>query len=145
MNQTNQRIREIFEQGYLMTLATGDEGSVWANEVIYVFDDALNVYWISDPNVRHSQSILRHPQVAGVITVSRPGEDNFGIQFSGTAEKIEGPRFDLAVKHYLKRKKSAPREDQDILEGDSWYRLRPTFIELIDEKHHGFEKQKIML
>ena len=64
-----------------------------------------------------------------------------GIQFIGVAEKIDGPRFDLAKKHYLKRGKPAPKKTEDILQGDSWYVLKPKFIQLTYEKLFGFEKQ----
>lgn len=135
-------IKEVLDRGYLMSLATMDDGGVWVSDVIYVYDDNLNIYWISSPDTRHSQAILKNPRVAGTITVSGPGEDNLGIQFEGVAETIEGPRRDLAVKHYAKRNKPAPQETEDVLEGDSWYQLRPEKIELIHEKLFGFEKQR---
>ena len=100
---------------------------------------------MSDPDVRHSQAILTRSQVAGTVTVSGPGENNLGIQFSGVAKKIDGPRFDLALKHYVKRKKPAPKETDDVLGGDSWYELKPSKIELIHEKLFGFEKKALEL
>ncbi len=138
-----QLILEVLEKGYLMSLATVDSGGVWVSDVIYIFDEDLNIYWMSDPAARHSQSILQHKQVAGTITVSSQGEDNLGVQFAGTAEKIEGDRYDLALKHYAKRKKPAPAETDDVLQGDSWYILKPEKIELICERLYGFEKQKL--
>lgn len=144
-NNIRQLIQEVLGKGYLMSLGTTDEGGVWVSDVIYVYDDGLNIYWMSDPDVRHSQSISKNPRVAGTITVSGQGEDNLGIQFDGIAEKIEGPRFDCALKHYVKRKKPAPKETDDVLQGDSWYRLRPKKIELIHEKLFGFEKKILEL
>ena len=46
-------IKEVLEKGYLMSLGTVDEGGVWVSDVIYVFDDEFNLYWISDPDTRH--------------------------------------------------------------------------------------------
>ncbi len=128
-----------------MSLATVDDGGVWVADVIYIHNKDLNIYWMSDPDVRHSLAILKNNKVAGAITISGPGEDNEGIQFEGTAEKIEEPRFDLAVKHFKKRNKPSPREDEDVLQGDSWYVLRLDKIELIYEKLFGFEKQILIL
>lgn len=125
-----------------MSLATVDSGGVWVSDVIYIFDQELNIYWMSDPTARHSQSILQNKQVAGTITVSGQGEDNLGVQFEGVAEKIEGTRYDLALKHFAKRKKPVPTEADDVLQGDSWYVLKPQKIELICERLFGFEKQK---
>jgi len=136
-------IREVLEKGYLMSLGTKDEGGVWVADVIYVFDDDLNLYWMSSPDARHSNAIMKNNAIAGTITASNQGEDNLGIQFSGVVKKIEGPRFDLAKKHYLKRNKPEPKETDDVLDGDFWYQLKPQVIELIYEKLFAFNKQKI--
>src|SRR3989344_7113140 len=109
-----QLIKEVLDQGYLMSLATTDDGGVWVADVIYIFDDDLNIYWMSDPDVRHSKAILKNPKIAGTITVNNPKENNLGIQFEGVTEKIEGARHDLALKHFLKRKKLAPKETDDV-------------------------------
>lgn len=139
------RILETLEKGYLMSLATVDDGGVWVSDVIFVHDADLSVYWMSDPDARHSKAVARDRNVAGTITVSGPGEKALGIQFAGVAEKIEGPRNDLALLHFAKRKKPAPAETDDVLQGDAWYRLTPRSIELIDEELLGFDKEKLTL
>ena len=144
-SEITELIKKVLDDGYLMSLATADDGGVWVADVIYIYDDDFNLYWMSHPDVRHSRALYVNPQVAGTITVNIPQEHNRGIQFTGRAQKIEGPRFDLAKKHLRKRGKPEPKEADDVLEGDSWYVLRPRVIELIDEKHFGFEKQKIEL
>lgn len=138
-------IKDVLEKGYLASLATQDDGGIWVSDVIYIYDEDLNIYWMSDPDVRHSQAILKNPKVAGTITVSGKGENNLGLQFEGIANKIAGHRFDLAKKHYAKRNKSEPKETDDVLQGDSWYILRPSKIELIAEEHFGFEKKLLEL
>lgn len=138
----NALIKEVLEKGYLMSLATRDSGGLWVSDVIYIYDDDFNIYWMSDPTARHSKALEGNPFVAGSITVSGQGEDNLGIQFSGQAEKISETRFDLATKHFLKRKKPAPKPDDDVLQGDAWYVVRSTTIDLIHEKLFGFKKQQ---
>lgn len=138
-------IKEVLEKGYLMSLATHDDGGVWVSDVIFVHDDDLNIYWMSDPETRHSKAIVHQNKVAGTITVNNPGEDNLGIQFGGAAEKIEGSRYNLAKKHYAKRRKPEPKETDDVLDGDSWYMLKPSKIELINETLFGFNKQRLEL
>lgn len=128
-----------------MSIATVDNGGVWVCDVIYIHDDDLNIYWMSDSDVRHSQAIIKNSRVAGSITVSGRGEDNLGIQFEGIAGKIDGDRYDLALKHYKKRSKPTPEETDDVLRGDSWYILKPKKIELICEKLFGFDKKKFDL
>ena len=51
----------------------------------------------------------------------------------------------MAKKHYSKRLKPEPDKNEDVLQGDSWYVLKPKTIELIHEKLFGFEKQKLEL
>jgi uncharacterized protein YhbP (UPF0306 family) len=141
MENLKELSKEILEKGYLVSLATLDEVGVWVADVIYIYDDDFNIYWMSDPDARHSRALLKNKKVAGTITISGQGEDNLGIQFEGVAERIEGPRFDLARKHFLKRRKPEPKETDDVLEGDFWYVVRPKKFELIYEKFFGFEKQ----
>lgn len=138
-------IKEVLDEGYLMSLATMDAGGVWVADLIYIHDDELYIYWMSSPEVRHSKAVHQNNKVAGTITISGKGQDNKGIQFEGIVEKIDGPRHDLTVKHYSKRHKPIPEEDEDVLEGDNWYMLKPTKIELIYEKLYGFKKQKLDL
>ena len=60
-------IKEVLEKGYLMSLGTVDEGGVWVCDVIYIFDDDLNIYWMSKDFRRHSKAILINPGIAGTI------------------------------------------------------------------------------
>lgn len=144
-NDIKTLIQEVLSKGYLMSLATSDNGGLWVCDMIYIHDDNLNIYWMSDPQARHSQAIHKNASVAGTITASSQGEDNLGIQFEGVAEKIEGKRHDLALKHYKKRNKPKPKETDDVLQGDSWYVIKPKSIDLICERLFGFKKQKLEL
>jgi len=140
------KILEVLGRGHLMSLATVDDGGLWVADVIYVYDEDLNIYWMSDPEVRHSKAILKNAQVAGTITISdKSKEPNLGIQFSGKAEKIDGPRHDLAIKHRIKRGCQEPTENEDVLQGDSWYMLRPTKIDLVDEENYDYAKKSLEL
>lgn len=146
MIDVRKRIIEVLEQGHLMSLGTVDEGGVWVADVIYIFDDDLNIYWMSDPECRHSKAIEKNNKVSGSITISNKSkENNFGVQFSGKTQKLEGMRFDLAIKHLSKRGYQIPSKPLNILDGDYWYQLRLDFIDLVDEKNFGFDKKKLDL
>ncbi len=58
-----QLIQKVFEKGYLMSLAIQDEGGVWVADVIYIYDDNLTFYWMSDPDSRHSIAITKNKKV----------------------------------------------------------------------------------
>jgi uncharacterized protein YhbP (UPF0306 family) len=140
------RAKEVLDNTHIMSLATMDDGGVWVSDVLFIYDNDFNIYWMSDPDVRHSKALVKDPRVAGTITFSTQSKvPSFCLQFSGTAQKIDGPRYDLACKHLAKRSHPKPEEADDVLQGDSWYILTPNKIELIDEENFGFEKQKINL
>jgi len=143
--QLRERIREILDRGYFMHLGTVDGSGPWVCTVIYIHDDQLRLFWMSDPDVRHSRAIAAQPHVAAAITVSGPKEPNLGVQITGEAVRLDGPRHDLAVKHLVKRGHPPPHETNDVLQGDAWYELRPTAIDIIDEEHFGFEEQHVVL
>lgn len=146
MTDIRKRVLQVLEQSHLMSLGTVDSGGAWVADVIFIYDKELNIYWMSDPDCRHSQAILKNAKVAGSITSSNKSkESNLGVQLEGHAEKVEGSRFDLAKKHLLKRGHDIPSKSTDILEGDSWYKLAPTKIELIDEESFGYDKQELDL
>src|SRR3989344_7265016 len=137
-----ERVREVLVGTHLMSLATTDEGGVWVADVIFIYNDEFKLYWMSNPDARHAQAIVKDNQVAGTVTMStKSKEPNFGIQFAGVAKKIGGSRHDLAVKHYAKRGRRTPAETDDVLGGDSWYELTLTKLRLIDEANFGYETQ----
>lgn len=43
-NKIKNLIKEVLDQGYLMSLATVDDGGVWVSDVIYIYDDNFNIY-----------------------------------------------------------------------------------------------------
>lgn len=140
------RIIEVLKNTHLMSLATNDENGPWVADVIFVHDNDLNIYWISDPNTRHSKAITFNKKVAGTITNSTKSKElNFGIQFEGRAEKLEGVQINLLTKHLAKRSRPKPTPSQaiEILNNKSWYKLTPTKIYLIDEENFGFNRQEV--
>ncbi|OHB04703.1 MAG: hypothetical protein A3B14_01685 [Candidatus Zambryskibacteria bacterium RIFCSPLOWO2_01_FULL_45_21] len=144
MVNIRERILEVLEQTHLMSLATVDEGGPWVADVVFIFDDDLNIYWMSDPKTRHSKAILENNKAAGSITYStKRKETNFGVQFEGIVEQLEGIQFSLLVKHLTKRGYPKPKisDAKKILDGDMWYKLTPTKVGLIDEENFGYDRQ----
>lgn len=146
MDEIKELVKMILEKGYLMSLATIDESGPWVSDVIYVHD-GFELYWLSLEKARHSQAILKNPQVAATITLTQePGEPDIGLQMEGTAQKIEGDILEIAKKHRLKKGKPEPTKEGEILDaGESWYKFIPTKIELIYDPKWGFTKQVLEL
>ena len=136
-------ITQTLEKGFLMSLGTVDEGGVWVCDVMYVFDDNFDLYWLSHDTTRHSKAIIKNPKVAVTIAIEKAFE---GLQIEGTAEKITGDVFEMAKKLRAKGGKKLPEKEGEILDpGESWYKIKPTKIEVINEKLFGFHKKVLEL
>jgi len=133
---------DILSQGYLVSLGTMDQGGVWVSDIVYTYDDNLNIYWVSNPSVRHSQALTVKPAVAATITLEAgPGKPNIGLQISGVAESVEETR-EIREGYAAKRQRTY---EEAVRPGVGWYRLAPKVIEVIYEPLFGWEKQKIEL
>lgn len=139
---------EVLEKASLLSLGTTGNDGPWVADVVFLHDDDLNIYWISSPKTRHSQNILENGKAAGSITyLAESKAANFGIQFEGKAEKLDGINFDLLIK-YLKKKGSklpSPSQASEMLNNRSWYKITPSKIFLIDEENFGFKRQEVEL
>src|SRR5688500_19441716 len=60
--------RTIIDSNMYMVLGTADAaGNPWVSPVYYASASYKEFYWVSSPDVRHSQNIAVHPQVSIVI------------------------------------------------------------------------------
>jgi len=80
-------VKEIFEEGYLMSLGTVDDGGVWVADVIYIHDEDLNLYWLSLPDSRHSKVVENGEKIACSITSNWTTDDERGLQIEGKISK----------------------------------------------------------
>ncbi len=151
MGEIRRLIEEVLRNAFVMTFGNLDVGVVWVSDVIYVYDTNFNIYWRSQITTRHSKAIEKNKTVSVTITTSSQGGKNEGLQIEGVAEKIDGSNMDLFAAHLHKRLGEVPHtmyldENKKLVDAEiSWYKLKPTKIELIYEKHFGFDKQAIIL
>ena len=116
-------------------------------ERIYAFDDELNLYWVSVPQVRHSREVAENPNVAGnIVTQHHLNQLVRGVSFEGMAEALEGvdenhPAFKLYAARFPDRAKSI-LDGYASPEGRRIYKLTVRDFWLVDglggkpEKHH---------
>jgi uncharacterized protein YhbP (UPF0306 family) len=140
-------VKEILEEGHLMSLATVDDEGPWVSDVVYVNDDDLNIYWASYEDARHSQAISRNNKVAASITISLGvGDHNKGLQIQGIARSINTEIKEIADKHRKKRgQKALPQSDSLLDRFESWYELKPGYIDIIHEAYFGQHKKKLKM
>jgi len=81
-------VLQYLKEHYTMTVATTGSESPWAASVFYA-NDGFNLYFLSDPESRHSKDIAENPVVA--VTVNEDYHDwrkIKGIQMAGKAELV---------------------------------------------------------
>ncbi len=88
----NAKIKETvlkyLKEHYTLTLATAGDETPWATAVFYA-NDGFFLYFLSDPESRHSKDIAENPVVA--VTVNEDYHDwrkIKGIQMEGKAELV---------------------------------------------------------
>ena len=143
--ELHQLTREVLEHGYLLSLGVSDEHGPWVADVIYVFDEDLNLYWMSSKERRHSRAIDEgYNRVAAAIGVTHgPDQPDEGLQISGTASRIEHSPLDLLQQWMRKKRKPVTSAIGAVLTGHEWYKLIPDRIELIYGAKFGHERQKV--
>ncbi len=89
-------IREYIRKSPHMSLATVSDNKPWVCEVHFVYDDDLNLYFVSKQATRHCREIAINPNVAGNIIKQHPlTESPNGVYFEGQAKKIEATASDI--------------------------------------------------
>ncbi|MFC1902957.1 pyridoxamine 5'-phosphate oxidase family protein [Chloroflexota bacterium] len=88
----NQKLKETvlkyLEEHYTMTMATAKDGVPWAAALFYA-SDGFTLYFLSEPECRHSKDIAGNPEVAVTINEDyRDWREIKGIQMYGKAELV---------------------------------------------------------
>ena len=104
-------IREYLPQVIHMSLATVSGNKPWVCEVHYAYDDALNLYFVSGTNRRHSEELRNNAHVAGnIVTQHFLNQKVRGVYFEGTAEELgDIDEMHRAYQTYTKRYADSPQ------------------------------------
>ncbi|MDB5185758.1 MAG: hypothetical protein JWL85_281 [Candidatus Saccharibacteria bacterium] len=121
-----------------MQIATVHDARPWICTVYYVADENQNIYWLSWPSRRHSQEIIKNPNIAVAIVV-KTDQPVIGMQIEGRAEIVE----DITVIENIMELYIAQHgQGQDFVDNykagsaqHRMYRLTPKSIVLLDEVH----------
>ncbi len=133
------RITEFLSSHHVLTLATSADGEAHAASLMYAVD-GFDLYWVSDPNSRHSQHLERNPRVAATIA---PDYSDFavirGLQIHGNAKRLSGPGEILHASArmlgrygFLRTLAAGPAALRLAFERSGFYRLSPERITFID-------------
>lgn len=139
MEELKKLAQDILRQGSAISLGIVDAGGPWVSNLIYIEDEAMNIFWTSDPEVRHSKALKNSSSAAASIMINTPDHKTVGLQIAGTA--AESPITDELKGKYCAKfhMQSADRP------GHVWYKLTPKFLDIIDEPLFGWNKKKLEL
>ena len=135
-------VQEVLRDGFAVNLGVADASGPWVAPVVYVVDDAFNLYWISIADCQHSRAIAENPDIAAVVIATHDTDNERALQMSGTAVRLEGPMFELEQRLQEKRGLPAPEAPGDLLTGGyEWYVFTPDRFELTYNTVFGYDRQ----
>jgi uncharacterized protein YhbP (UPF0306 family) len=150
-------IAEFLESHNTLSLATTSADQPWAASVFFASDDALTLYFVTDPKTHHGQDLTRSTRVAGTVNADcESWAEIRGVQLTGHAEHVAEADRDRVLAIYLNKFPEvaqlieAPTSDQDRAIGERlaatpFYALRPDWLRLIDNAQGFGFKQELSL
>jgi uncharacterized protein YhbP (UPF0306 family) len=125
--------RRLMKASPLCSLSTVSPGGrAHINHMYFAWNDAFEVFWISDADSRHSKNLITNRSAAVTIYDSRQvwGRPDRGIQLFGSAGVVSGSAAREAERAYSKRFRDFDPAEYDL----PYYRFRPRTVKLFDER-----------
>lgn len=144
-------IEEILQNTRELSLATAVENIPWCAVLVFGHDKNLNLYWVSYENARHSVEIEKNKNVAATITMQPTGNgQDKGLQIQGEARKLKEEEILGAAREYFAKRGTdkMPKTVEDVnklLEGRSWYTLKPTKMFVLCAPLFNFDRKEYTL
>jgi len=142
-------LRRCLAQHNALTLAYVDEAGVGACGLWYASDDDLTCYFLSSPSTRHGRALLSGGQVA--FTIHKDDQDwrtIRGVQGRGHCGPVGDAHADQAWEVYVRRFPFVAQQFPDLaaaLRAARLWRIKPTWMRLIDNARGFGDKREIML
>ncbi len=132
--------RGLLNTGRTLQLATLHAGAPRVTSVYYVVDDARAVYWLSEPDRRHSTDIADDSRVAGAIAVKHDPPVR-GVQCTGTATLVDDfEEVKMATRLYSQKYDGLASDFADRFAAGTnkhaLYKMTLTSLELFDEVYY---------
>lgn len=137
--QVKDLIKQYLHEGRMMQLATVAGDQPWICTVYYMCDQDLNLYWLSFPERRHSQEVVKHPKVAAAIPIKFDTQPVIGLQLEGSVQLVQDAETVKRVMEGYTAKYNAGKDFyRNFIDGSNkhqLYKLTPQLFVLFDEKH----------
>lgn len=133
------------------TLALGtageQDGHPQVAPLFFASDDALNLYWISDPDSRHSRNLADWCRAAATIYAQTWDWTGIkGVQMEGEAAPVtDDAERARALALYRAKFPFVNARFADLIEQSVIYALRPRWLRWLDNARHFGYKQEFSL
>lgn len=142
-------LSEFLGQHSTLALSTAGlyDGRPQVAPLFFVSDEALNLYWISDPDSRHSRNIADWSDVAAAVYAHPWDWQSIkGVQIEGTAMPVtEDDERQHALALYCAKFPFASDKFADLIAQSVFYVLRPRWLRWIDNERRFGYKQEFVL
>jgi uncharacterized protein YhbP (UPF0306 family) len=129
-------IKKYLQEPKVMQLATVSGEQPWICTVHFAFDEALNFYWISSQESRHSKELAENSKAAVTIPVKFPEHPVVCVAAEGKAQVLEGKSLKENLIFYERRLPLSDEFKNKLLAGEGnhkLYRIQPILFVLFDE------------
>ena len=142
-------IEAFLAEHNVISLATCDAEGLPHAANLFFANDGLTLYWVSDPETRHSRHLGAGAQIAATIAPDcRDYAEIKGLQIKGRCRPVDdaqarahGMQCLLRRYEFLKQFQDGPAALQEQFDKAVLYRLDPETITLIDNtKGFGFKQ-----
>lgn len=133
-----EKLKSFLASNDLLSLATSDGKEVYACNLHYYADSEFNLYFVSRPDRKHSENILKHPQVSLCIYDPKYDEEMMvsGIQMKWICTQYTtNDGIEHMKAYYEKFPEKYNAEIKEILENydfRSFYKIEPKWVRVID-------------
>ena len=97
-------VRRVIDDNVYMVLGTADaDGRPWTSPVFFAAEGVRDFYWMSSPDVAHSQNLVHRPEVSIVLFDSRAAVGTGGksaLYMAGTAGMVPDDEIEHGVTVY---------------------------------------------
>ena len=138
-------LKAFLQSETVLTLSVNDDRGPWTAPVLYVADDALNLYFLSSASTRHIASLPEDRRIAASIYSDYQGNwlEICGVQMEADISQVdEADRATAAARYFqrfpeVKALIDKPANDQEKRIGAAFakshfYRVTPTFLRFIN-------------
>ncbi len=142
-------LRDFLSKQSTLALATAGlrDGRPQVAPLFFASDDALNLYWVSDPDSRHSRNIADWNEVAAAIYVHTWDWMGIkGVQIEGTAMPVtDDEERQRALALYSAKFPFVDDRFDDLIANSVFYVLRPRWLRWVDNERRFGYQQEFML